>query len=807
MLKLQVIIVVFFVSLTHCSPFEATVNYRLPNDTVPLSYDLLISTDIHQEDFTFSGRVKIHIRVKETTQIITLHCRDIIVNSVNLYDSNGALKKSKLEFDYLTELEFIKINLQAKFNAQDEIFLDISYTGTLTDETNGFFKTFYTNREFKQEWIALTNFMPISARKAFICYDEPQIKTPFKLQIRHDKAYHAISNMPVNRTITNGSYVTTIFEETPPMQTYLLTFIVSTLDYVSDNRKDLEQRVYGEPDKIKNGTGNFALKVVGEILDKYKELFNITIQIPKLDHVAIPSISGATEHFGLITYEDTYLLINENYNQLILDYFKPIIIGLISHETSHQYFGNLVTHNWWSYLWLSEGFATFYQYYLPHFLYPQYNFMEKFRTEVLNYAFIIDDYNEIVMNDYVQSPIEIQMKFHPVSFEKSAAVIRMFFEAIGGDVFNEGIIEYLSENKFGITTPNDLHKALQSAYDKKYKNNQLDIGKMMSSWENQAGYPVVSVTRVNKTIFLKQKKFNDHDSKVIFSIPLTLTTQSTAAKSTQLWMTSQSLEMTDFLSSDDEWIIFNVQQVGYYRMDYSRELWRSIIRAYPDGMQRINREILHEEMFIAHQTLKTMTMCDCVRLMSVLRYETEGAVWEKAEYIDKLNQFMLFSDIYPHFRGLLRDILEPHMHILGDTPTVDTSLLNQVTKWSKMAQHDTYLQHELDKLLKYMLSNEENDKPDFCSAFRIANASIYNFYVDELVHFESFIDMELVFGIGCSLDATLLSGMFEEILDDENEISHWMVMDILRATVEASEVGLEAVMDLITNDFDDLKEL
>jgi hypothetical protein len=94
MLKLNVAIAIFALSSIRCS--GQSLNYRLPNDSLPLHYDLLLTTDIHRSDFTFSGRVKIHVKILAATQTVTLHSRDIIVDSITLRDTNGAVSTSNL---------------------------------------------------------------------------------------------------------------------------------------------------------------------------------------------------------------------------------------------------------------------------------------------------------------------------------------------------------------------------------------------------------------------------------------------------------------------------------------------------------------------------------------------------------------------------------------------------------------------------------------------------------------------------------------------------------------------------------------
>ncbi|CAG9802728.1 unnamed protein product [Chironomus riparius] len=795
---------------------DQSLNYRLPNNSLPISYDLWIMTDIHKSDLKFNGRVKIRIKIIEESETITIHSRDIIITKVDLYDKEGNLNKSSLEFKNSAMEDFLVIMLPSFLNVDDEIMLDIDYHGNMTNnETSGLYATSYQDEANEKVWMAATHFLPISARKAFPCYDEPQIRVPIKLQIQHDKSYHALSNMPVSSNQFGISNVTTTFFETPPIPTYLLAFVVSDLDFIANKNGQIEQKIYGEPLKIRNGTAKFALKTVDEVLNKFIEVLPISLELMKLDHVGIPLFSGGIEHYGLITYEESFLLLDENgFNEEVLQYFKPQIIGAIAHCIAHQYFGSIVSNAWWQYLWLNEGITIFFQYHISNLLYPEYEYMNLFQDLIVQPLYSIDVGLKDAINDFVETPTEIDQKFNSFVVEKSAVIIRMFYEALSPSTFTKGLTIFLNDMRFKAANSLDLHKALQKAYDDDKPNNNLNISKLMSSWEEQPGYPVISIRKSGNDVIITQKRFPDEKVNDFYAIPLTFATKTNPnfdEKTAKVWMTSEVIKLNEILSTLDEWIIFNIQLVGYYRVDYSRELWDVIIKGYKANFQiihHVNRKVLHEEIYLGWSILKTKTASDCLEFMSVLEYETSGVIWRTASYyLEQLHKFLLFSDVYENFQTKMHEILKPHIKILKASKSVDTEFPVEIKRWSMISQHPEFLELQLSQLLIYMQTNLTSDKPDLCSALSIANETIYRHYINEVINFEFLIDMEVIGGLGCSFNRTLLEEMFTTFLNPINEVEPIYVTNIMEVTVESSVVGLETVMDLISDKWWEISNL
>lgn len=329
---------------------DSPTTYRLPNNTLPVRYDIFITTYVHKGEFKFNGIVEIKIRAIEKTNTVTLHYRDLNVTKVSLYNLIGQVVEDNLNFEYVDpkEFEFLKITLPREIDADEYFVLFLMYDGELNTKQTGFYRAYFTE-DSKTFNFAVTQFEATDARHAFPCYDEPGIRTPFGINLIHDKSYTAWSNMEIEQIIPidGTDYVISKFLDTPSMQTYLVAFLVAPFDYISNNDTETLQRIIAKPSSIRNGEAEFALQLVGPVLRKLENFLDLKFTLPKLDHAAITQfLVGAMENWGLVTYRESGLLF-EPTGHFETDFSrKRRIITVMAHEDAHQYFGNLVSPHW-----------------------------------------------------------------------------------------------------------------------------------------------------------------------------------------------------------------------------------------------------------------------------------------------------------------------------------------------------------------------------------------------------------------------------------------------------------------------------
>lgn len=215
---------------------------------------------------------------------------------------------------------------------------------------------------------------------------------------------------------SSGETATTTFLETPPTPTYLIAFIVSDFASVqAANEKGFVQRVFSRPNAIQDG--QFGLTTGIKVLDAMEKYFGIDFALPKMDQVAVPDFAaGAMENWGLVTYREAYLLFSEARSTFVN---KRQIATIVAHEYAHQWFGNLVTPKWWTYLWLNEGFATLFEHYATEWVFPEWKILDAFVPITLQNVMITDSINTTrPMSYYVDHQTSISRLFDSVAYAK-----------------------------------------------------------------------------------------------------------------------------------------------------------------------------------------------------------------------------------------------------------------------------------------------------------------------------------------------------------------------------------------------------
>lgn len=240
--------------------------YRLPNTSYPISYVINLITYLNDENeeerFKFTGEAWIHVKTTQDTDKVILHQKDLEFEKIEAYDidNNDAFlfidtDTSKNEFDFLT------ITNLFNFTANKNYRFYFKFQGELRDDNLGFYRSSYVNHEGKTVWLATTQFQNVEARTAFPCYDEPGIRATFEISITHDKELTAISNMYGTTVTVDEKNLKTQFEVTPPVQTYLIAFIVSDFKNVASNSyASIPQRVFAKPQSIERGEADIALR-------------------------------------------------------------------------------------------------------------------------------------------------------------------------------------------------------------------------------------------------------------------------------------------------------------------------------------------------------------------------------------------------------------------------------------------------------------------------------------------------------------------------------------------------------------------
>lgn len=569
---------------------------RLPEHIVPVHYDLLIHANL--TTLTFEGTTAINITASQPTSAIILHSQRLRILKATLKKGAGETQSE----EPLRVLEYPpreQIALLAPTPLEVGLLYTVvlAYAGNLSESFHGFYKSTYRTKEGEVRILASTQFEPTAARMAFPCFDEPAFKATFSIKMRREPRHLAISNMPLVKSVTIAEgLIEDHFDVTVKMSTYLVAFIISDFKSVSKMTKSgVKVSVYAVPDKISQA--DYALDAAVTLLEFYEDYFSIPYPLPKQDLAAIPDFqSGAMENWGLTTYRESALLFDAEKSSASS---KLGITMTVSHELAHQWFGNLVTMEWWNDLWLNEGFAKFMEFVSVRVTHPELKVEDYFLGKCFN-AMEVDALNSShpVSTD-VENPAQIREMFDDVSYDKGSCILNMLRDYLSADTFKRGIIHYLQTYSYKNTKNEDLWNSMasicptdstqrmegfcsrgqHSSSSSHWQQEGLDVKTMMNTWTLQKGFPLITVTVKGRNVHLKQEPYRkgsegSPEPGYLWHVPLTFITSKSELAQRFLLKTKTDVLI---LPEEVEWIKFNVGMNGYYIVHYEDDGWDSLV--------------------------------------------------------------------------------------------------------------------------------------------------------------------------------------------------------------------------------------
>ncbi|RUS89810.1 hypothetical protein EGW08_002422 [Elysia chlorotica] len=569
------------------------LSLRMSRDVMPIHYDITMFPDFYGNGTLFYGNETVELEVRRSTRFILIHIHSTYVNvtSTRLTDTSTGADIGLKQTFYYSPNEFWVIEADQELSAPGNVSLHLGFEGSLVKGIVGIYKSTYTNTKTNEERsITTSKFEPTYARRAFPCFDEPNIKAEYTITLIHKPDYIALSNMPQDGqpsdSVNHPGFKSTKFERSVKMSTYLVCYIVCDFDHretFSSSGKPI--RVYATPDKIEQVT--YSLELAKHTLELYENLFNMSYPLPKQDLIAIPDfVSGAMEHWGLITFRESRLLVDPSKSSL-----RDIeqISLTVAHEMAHMWFGNIVTMDWWNDLWLNEGFASYMEYLGVDGKNQQWKILDKFLTNDLFPVMVQDSElasHPIIVD--VERPSQITSVFDAISYSKGSSVIRMLESIMGEKSFFEGVSKYLKRFKWGNAKTNDLWQALSEVQIDGKTN--YDVKHIMETWTIQDGFPFVNISLLTSdagttTVSASQQRFmsspgvavDTNASPLGYKWYISLNYKSSAGvEGTEIMdMGGISFEGDLGLNKSDSWIKFNYQQMGFYKVLYPDSMWAS----------------------------------------------------------------------------------------------------------------------------------------------------------------------------------------------------------------------------------------
>jgi puromycin-sensitive aminopeptidase len=552
-------------------------DYRLPRSARPRHYQLELTPDL--EASRFEGEEVVTLEVNEPVESLVCNAIELEIHAARLETPDGASLDGRVELDQ--EAQRATISFGSTLQPGRGYRLHLRFTGILNDQLHGFYRSTFRDDAGVEHVIAVTQFEPADARRAFPCWDEPEFKAVFAVTLVVDDRLTALANGSVANEEPAGDGRRRVrFNETMLMSTYLVAFVVGPFELTPPVEVD------GVPLRVaavggKSHLTGFAIEVGSHALRFFSQYFDLPYPADKIDHVAIPDFAfGAMENLGCVTYRENALLVDPTEaSQLELQRVATVV----AHETAHMWFGDLVTMKWWNGIWLNEAFATFMELTANEHYRPDWQVWTGFGTGKAA-ALATDGLRSTRPVEFdVGRPEEAEAMFDVLTYQKGGAVLRMLEQYIGPETFRKGISHYLSVHAHANTETGDLWDAIEAVSGEPVRT-------IMDSWIFQGGYPLISVEAGSDpgNVKLSQRRFLYRDgdgasgagSGERWAVPVNLRASVGGVVQRQRLLVDGANASIDFDGPVD-WVIVNDGAWGFYRVHYDADLLSRLLAAGP----------------------------------------------------------------------------------------------------------------------------------------------------------------------------------------------------------------------------------
>jgi aminopeptidase N/puromycin-sensitive aminopeptidase len=541
---------------------------RLPNTVRPESYTLTLAPDLTAA--TFTGVETIDVTVKEPVTTITLNAAEIAFQSVTV-TAGGKQQKATVALDAEKE--------QASFTFPESLpvgkaTLSIAYTGILNGQLRGFYLSKTARRNY-----AVSQFESTDARRAYPSFDEPAFKATYDVSLIVDAADTAISNGPIVSDTPGpaaGKH-TLHFAATPKMSTYLVAFLVGDFQCTASEQDGVTIRVCSTPDKV--ALTPYGVDIAKYVLHYYNDYFGIPYPLKKLDLIALPDFeAGAMENFGAITYRETALLIDP---KTASDGAKKEVALVIAHEMAHQWFGDLVTMQWWDNIWLNEGFATWMENKPVAAMHPEWNIPEVVASDEDSTLNLDAQPTTRAIRAKADTRDEIEQMFDGISYGKAGAVLLGVENYVGPETFRKGVHNYLAAHLYSNATAEDFWGA-------QTETSHKPVDKIMESLVAQPGEPLITfgepsggkVSVTQKRFFLSPSIQPDPAQK--WTLPVCFK----SAKGTDCQLLTPATTSLEVPAGS---AFANAGGKGYYRSAYPASVYKSLVASAETTLTPVER--------------------------------------------------------------------------------------------------------------------------------------------------------------------------------------------------------------------------
>ncbi|XP_062924747.1 aminopeptidase Q-like isoform X1 [Mobula hypostoma] len=802
--KTQIISATWELPSTDWPPFSGRQgpwnNSRLPSTLIPRNYQLELWPRLvpgQQELENFLGQVNVTVTCKEETEIILLHSQQLNYSGVAVSARRSGLLFSLTILDIWLEVQnqYLVIELNDTLVPGQDYTIQANYSGQMTEKSTGLSINSYLEWGINKSVIS-SHFEPIYARKVFPCFDEPAIKATFDVRLVHHSQFLALSNMPAidfsERLEEDDTWQVTTFDTTLKMSTYLLAFIIADYSYINTTYNGIEIRVWASKEDIMDGDADYALNITGSILSFFEEYFNISYPLLKLDLIGLPhSLESAMENWGLVTFNNDVLLHHPK-KKFFGDKLKTT--SIIAHELAHQWLGNLATMKWWNDLWLKEGLSTYFEFIGASAVLP----LNEDVLQIAPFIYLISCYQlETFANNLhrlsekeedVSKPEQINNMFSLVTYVQGSSVIHMISLLMTSELLMEGLRSYIKTFSYSSAETDDLWNHLQMAVDNQdVIKLPASVKSILDPWTKQSGFPLLTANTT--TGIIKQEDFytkmkGNRTSNNSWFVPI-------------FWMKNGSVQPLIWLkekyetfsevkrTTDEEWILLNVNMSALYRTNYDDYNWRQLgqqLNNDPSVIPVVNRAQIIDDAF--EFAWKGYTdIGNALGTTTYLAKEQEGIVWDLAlDHLTQVGFIIITSSSYGLYKKYLSNQIVPfydyQMKLISeDVNNIQnhefvTEIFSSTIKTACLLDLKDCMDRTLSLLSQFMSDPMNQTFPQplreaiFCGAIRAGTDKEWDFvfsvYQNQTLRSEG---RDLIYAMACSTEPWILNRYLQYTMD------------------------------------------
>jgi aminopeptidase N len=557
-------------------PLPASITSSLPRNARPLHYRIDVRPDAQK--LTFTGTESVTLQVYRPSEALTLNANELAIASARLTPASGT--GAAMELTATLDPSAQQVRFAAPQPIAPGIYrLDVTYSGKINTQANGLFALDYPDkRSGKTVRSLFTQFEAPDGRRFAPEFDEPAYKATFELSAVVPADQMAVSNTPIVKSVPEGAGIKHVyFAPTPKMSSYLLFFATGLFDRIGKKAPDgVEAGIVAPAGSAEEG--RFALDSMAQVLGYYDDYFGQKFPLPKLDNVAGPGQSqffAAMENWGAIFTFNRYLLIDPAISSGAQ---QQRVFSTQAHEMAHQWFGDLVTMDWWDDIWLNEGFASWMATKATDRFHPEW-YPLLGRVDGREQAMALDSFKTThPIVQHIHTVEEIDQVFDAITYDKGEAVLSMLEAYAGPDTWEKGIRAYIAAHKYGNAKTDDLWQAVEGA-------GVPELTTIAHDFTTQPGVPLVKAEATchngQTMLRLSQGEFSQDRMQEAaarprhWHVPLLVETGTAEPVRTVL---DGSASLT--LPGCDP-VIVNGGQLGYFRTLYTPAMLRQLTAALP----------------------------------------------------------------------------------------------------------------------------------------------------------------------------------------------------------------------------------